>query len=232
MQAPPLHTPVSIRSPGTSSAITLSTQSRMFRIRARPIIVSPTSGQTDPSFDLLDRRVACPSGQLHRTRAARIRADNRAIDLAADRGTQGRDHGPDARYSSSGLSGLSTNRIRVHLARDRLETARRGVGACTANRRCAHAAELSPACGIVRGCGHGRAGGRTGSVNRRPPPRQRTTRVLSPRRWTCASPPRHPAIFESPAPHADRTRHSPVLAPEEHLEREQRPQGMPVVARA
>ena len=41
---PPRHTPVSMKSPGTWSSITLSTQWRTLSRRFRPIIVSPENG--------------------------------------------------------------------------------------------------------------------------------------------------------------------------------------------
>jgi hypothetical protein len=46
--APPRHTPVSIRSPGTSSRITVSMQCWMFSMRRSPIIESALAGQSRP----------------------------------------------------------------------------------------------------------------------------------------------------------------------------------------
>jgi hypothetical protein len=47
--APPRQTPVSIRSPGTSSRITVSTQCWTFSMRRSPIIESARAGQSRPS---------------------------------------------------------------------------------------------------------------------------------------------------------------------------------------
>ena len=46
--APPRQTPVSIRSPGTSSRITVSMQCWMLSIRRSPIIESARAGQSRP----------------------------------------------------------------------------------------------------------------------------------------------------------------------------------------
>ena len=48
MHAPPRQTPVSIRSPGTSSAMICAMQSWMLVIRRRPIIDSAREGQSSP----------------------------------------------------------------------------------------------------------------------------------------------------------------------------------------
>jgi hypothetical protein len=48
MQAPPRQTPVSIRSPGTSSSMICAMQSWMLDIRLRPIIDSAREGQSRP----------------------------------------------------------------------------------------------------------------------------------------------------------------------------------------
>ena len=48
MQAPPRQTPVSIRSPGTSSATICAMQSWMLVIRRSPIIDSARDGQSSP----------------------------------------------------------------------------------------------------------------------------------------------------------------------------------------
>ena len=49
MQAPPRHTPVSMKSPGTSSRMAVSQATRRFRIRAEPIMVCASAGQSRPS---------------------------------------------------------------------------------------------------------------------------------------------------------------------------------------
>ena len=49
MQAPPRHTPASMRSPGTSSSSTAWTQYWMFSIRRSPIMDSARAGQSRPT---------------------------------------------------------------------------------------------------------------------------------------------------------------------------------------